>query len=46
MRAALDSFDTITADKELHKKYPWNDESAKIEAIEVIDLNDDDDEDE
>ena len=46
MCKALESFNTITTDKELHKKYRWNDESAKIDAIEVIDLSDDDEDDE
>ena len=46
MFKALESFNTITTDKELHKKYPWNDESAKIDAIEVIELKDDDEDDE
>ena len=47
MGSWLESFNKITDEKELHKKYPWNDESDKINAIEVIDLSDsDDDEDE
>ncbi len=46
MCKALESFNEITTDKELHKKYRWNDESAKIDAIEEILLSDDEDDDE
>ena len=47
MASWLESFNKITDEKELYKKYPWNDESDKINSIEVIDLSDsDDDEDE
>ena len=47
MASWLESFNKLTDEKELHKKYRWNDESDKINSIEVIDLSDsDDDEDE
>ena len=47
MASWLESFNKLTDEKELYKKYPWNDESDKINSIEVIDLSDsDDDEDE
>ena len=47
MASWLESFNKLTDEKELHKKYPWNDESDKINSIESMDLSDsDDDEDE
>ena len=47
MASWLESFNKLTDEKELYKKYPWNDESEKINAIESKKLSDsDDDEDE
>lgn len=40
MKNWLQRFDEITKDKDLWKKYPWEDESEKIKAIEVMDLDD------
>ena len=47
MASWLESFNKITGEKELHKKYPWKDETEEIDDIVTRELSDsDDDEDE